>query len=87
MQSRYPSIRSINSNTCAEENAALLQGTMKTLYAPIGLERLPERLILRALDWYDSLASIDKDIQERSAVVFEFLLGVRKPHADRRRSS
>lgn len=49
---------------------------MKTLYAPMGVEKLPEKTMLRAIDWYDSLASWDKAIQDKSLIAFEFLTNV-----------
>ena len=49
-----------------------VRGTMKTLYAPMGVSSLSQDEILRAFEWYDNLASIDPKIQELSVIAFEF---------------
>ncbi|KAH7009157.1 hypothetical protein B0J12DRAFT_752280 [Macrophomina phaseolina] len=54
------------------------RGTMKTFYAPMGVSSLSRDDILRAIEWYDKLATIDKNIQELSVVIFEFQI-IRPP--------
>lgn len=49
---------------------------MKFLYAPMGLPVAGEDVITRAVQWYESLGSIDVSIQENSTFVFEFFIAV-----------
>ncbi|KAJ4304769.1 hypothetical protein N0V90_000297 [Kalmusia sp. IMI 367209] len=61
-----------------QHNADLLCGTMKALYAPMAISSLSKGEILRAMEWYDGLASIDEKIHELSVFVFEFQI-IRPP--------
>ncbi|KAL1862891.1 hypothetical protein Daus18300_008221 [Diaporthe australafricana] len=60
--------------TKMQRTADIFRGTMKFLYAPMGLPVVGEDIITRAVQWYESLGSIDKSIQENSTFVFEFLI-------------
>ncbi|WYZ41152.1 hypothetical protein EsH8_V_000047 [Colletotrichum jinshuiense] len=57
-----------------QRNADVLRGTMKTMYAPMALASVDKDIITRAIEFYDNLANVDKNIHDMSAVVFEFLL-------------
>lgn len=53
-----------------------MRGTMKTLYAPMGVSHLSAEEIQRAFDWYDGLAAIDENTQQLSVIAFEFQVNV-----------
>lgn len=49
------------------------------MYAPMALASVDKDIITRAIEFYDNLANVDKNIHDMSAVVFEFLLFVSPP--------
>lgn len=52
-----------------------LRGKMQTYYSPMGLATLDEKTILRAVKWWDNLASIDQAIQDHTSELSRFCQG------------
>lgn len=54
---------------------------MKTLYAPMGVPQVDKKTLKRCVEWWDNLKTIDPEIQELSAFVYEALVfvGLRGP--------
>lgn len=53
-----------------------MRGTMKTMYAPMGVAKMTKDMVRRGIEWHKNLGSVDKEIQERSSFIVEALLFV-----------
>ncbi|OBR06962.1 FAD binding domain-containing protein [Colletotrichum higginsianum IMI 349063] len=56
-----------------QRNAAALRGTMRTLYAPMAVADMDQRVITRAIEFYYKIRQLDESTHIMSAVIFEFL--------------
>ncbi|CAN9442098.1 unnamed protein product [Alternaria alternata] len=58
-----------------QQNASMLRGSMANFRAlPMATATLDEEAIVRAMEWHDKLADIDKEIQGLSMVIVECLV-------------
>ncbi|CAN9439336.1 unnamed protein product [Alternaria alternata] len=58
-----------------QQNASMLRGSMANFRAlPMATATIDEEAIVRAMEWHDKLADIDKEIQGLSMVIVECLV-------------